>query len=162
MKFFPFVASGALALLSMILHHALTTSVEIELDAESGQLEVAAYFTPRDLEAALTAANGRTVRLDKEDKIEELMASYLQEHFDLLLKDGTEAAFTWVGQESELRDIWLYFELDAKGSLKDCSIRNTLLEGLGAEYISTVTLAKAKGGKKSLRFDGEQKKLLLD
>lgn len=162
MKLHLLLASGALALVSMILHPALTTSVEVELDANSGKLEVAVYFTPRDLETALTAAQGRPVRLDKEPKIETLIEDYVDAHFDLLLKDGSEAAFTWVGQESKLRDTWVYFELDAKGSLEGCSMRNTLLEGLGTEYISTVTLAAAKGGKKSLRFDAEQKKLQLD
>lgn len=162
MKLHLLLASSTLALMSMILHPALTTSVEIELDADSGKLEVAVYFKPRDLEAALTAEHGRTVRLDKDAKIDSLIESYVDDHFDLILKDGAEATFTWVGQESELRDTWVYFELDVKGSLQDCSIRNTLLEGLGTEYISTVTLAKAKGGKKSLRFDAEQKKLPLD
>jgi Leu/Phe-tRNA-protein transferase len=162
MKLHLLLASGALALVSMVMHPALTTSAEIELDVDSGKLEVAVYFTPRDLERALTAAEGRPVRLDKEAKIDTLIENYVDGHFDLILKDGTEATFTWVGQESKLRDTWVYFELDAKGSLQDCKLRNTLLEGLGAEYISTVTFAKAKGGKKSLRFDAEQKKLALD
>jgi hypothetical protein len=153
-------AGLSLALFSM--HHVLTTSVEIELDKDSGKLEVAVYFTPRDLEAALTAKEGRGIRLDKEAEIDSLIESYVDSHFDLLLADGTEATFTWVGQESELRDMWIYFELDAKGSLKDCSIKNTLLEGLGGEYISTVKMAKASGGSKSLRFDQQQTTLKLD
>jgi|FLOH01.1.fsa_nt_gi hypothetical protein len=156
------LAALALALISMSMHHVLATSVEIELDSESGKLEVAVFFTPRDLEAALTAANGRAIRLDKEDKLEQLLETYLDANFDLLLADGSTATFLWVGQESELRDFWVYFELDAQGSLKGCSIQNTLLAGLGAEYISTVTMAKAGGGKRSLRFDGHQKKLQLD
>lgn len=154
------IAGLTLALLSM--HHVLTTSVEAELDKDSGKLEVAVYFTPRDLEAALTAAEGRAIRLDKEANIEALIESYMDAHFDLLLADGSEATFTWVGQESELRDMWVYFELDAKGSLKGCSLKNTLLEGLGDEYISTVKMAKSGGGNKSLRFDQQQATLELD
>jgi len=156
------LAALALAMMSMSMHHVLATSVEIELDKESGKLEVAVFFTPRDLEAALTAANGRAIRLDKEKKLEQLLETYVDAHFDLLLADGSVATFSWVGQESELRDFWVYFELDAQGSLKGCSIQNTLLEGLGAAYISTVTVAKVGGGNRSLRFDGEQKKLQLD
>ena len=148
---------AALVLVFVSMHHVLSTTAEVELDVESGKLEVAVYFTPRDLEAALTAQEGRAIRLDKEEKIDSLIEKYMDQHFDLLFKDGSEAAFTWVGSESELRDMWVYFELDAKGSLKDCTIKNTLLEGLGEEYVGTVKIAKPEGGSKSLRFGPEQK-----
>jgi len=151
-----------LVLLTLLLalpswHRVATTQLEMQLDAESGVLEIALHISPNDLETCLTQTQGRPIRLEREKKIDALIASYVEEHFFLTNAKGEVIDFTWVGKEIELRDVWIYFELDVHAELKDLQVHDDLLEGLHHDYVSTLSLSYAGNRKHSLRFDRERK-----
>lgn len=142
-------------LLLLSWHSVATTQLEAELDAESGLLEVALHLSPNDLETCLSGMLGRAVRLDKEENLDNLIAQYVQAHLSITNSKDQSAPFTWVGKELELRDVWIFFELDVDGSLKGKQMHNDLLTGLHHDYVSTVSLSSGKTKMRSLRFDRE-------
>jgi len=150
----PFLA---LLLMSMSWHRVATTQLEMEVDAESGALEVALHFSPNDLETCLTQAEGRAIRLDRETQIDALIAAYVEAHFYLTAAEQKPITFTWVGKEIELRDVWVYFELDVDAKLEGLQVHNDLLGSLHHDYVSTLSLRLDGSKKHSLRFDREHK-----
>lgn len=148
-----FFAFGLLLLPSAAWHPQPTTLLEAQLDAESGALEVALHVVPADLETTLTRALGRSIRLDREAALEDLLSAHVQEHFRVVDAHGKTAAFTWIGMESGLRDVWLYFELDLDGDLTDKVLHDDLLANMQEDYLSIVTLRADKVAPRSLRFD---------
>jgi len=142
-----------LLLLLCSWHSVATTQLEMEVDQESGALEIALHLSPNDLETCLTQWNGRAIRLDKEEDIDGLITEYLQAHLSVSGADEKPASFTWVGKEIELRDAWVYFELDVRGSLEGKQLHNKLLNALHHDYVSTVSLRLPKKKMRSLRFD---------
>jgi len=159
----------ATPLAASLRHHLLAASVEAALDQETGLLEVSVHLVPRDLEAALTAQAGKAVRLDRlsEEELDDACATYLSTHFRLQEaspEEGqacpTAAAFAYLGSEVQLTDTWLYFTLDADGTLGGKTLEVSLLEGLHHEYLTTVTLGRGKE-KRALRFNQETTKRKL-
>ncbi|MDA1114579.1 MAG: hypothetical protein O3A95_09820, partial [Planctomycetota bacterium] len=142
-------------LLLLSWHNIATTQLEGDLDAESGALEIALHFSPNDLETCLSRMTERPVRLDKEENLDVLITEYLKAHLSITNAKAELAPFTWVGKEVELRDVWVYFELDVEGSLHGKQMRNHLLAGLHHDYVSTVSLRLGKSKTRSLRFDRE-------
>jgi len=149
-------------LVASLGHHLLAASAEAEMDPDSGLLEMTVHLVPRDLEAALTAQAAKAVRLDrlKPEALDAACSAYLSAHVRLLVPSVIEAgtasaaAFSYLGSDLQLTDAWLYFTLDAAGTLDGKTLEVTLLEGLHPEYLSTVTLGRGKD-KRSLRFDRE-------
>ncbi|PCJ53205.1 MAG: hypothetical protein COA70_09760 [Planctomycetota bacterium] len=144
-----------LLLLFCSWHSVATTQLEMEVDQESGALEIALHLSPNDLETCLTQWNGRAIRLDKEENIDELITVYLQAHLSILNAEQEAASFTWVGKDIKLRDAWVYFQLEVDGSLEGKQLHNDLLTGLHHDYVSTVSLRLPKQKMRSLRFDRE-------
>lgn len=148
-------------LLLLSWHNIATTQLEAELDAESGALEVAMHLSPNDLETCLSGMTNRAVRLDKEEDLDALITQYLKAHLSISNSKSEVAPFTWVGKEIELRDVWIYFELDVEGSLQGKKMRNDLLTGLHHDYVSTMSLRLGDSKVRSLRFDRETKEQVL-
>jgi hypothetical protein len=150
-----------LLLPSAAWHPQPTTLIEAQLDHESGALEVALHVTPADLETTLTRSLGRSIRLDREPDLESLLRAHVQEHFQVLDAQGVAAPLSWIGMESELRDVWLYFELDLEGDLHEKILFVDLLANVQDDYLSTVTLRAEDASPRSLRFDRKTQSLPL-
>ncbi len=136
-------------------HHLLTTIAEVSFNADSGYLEVALHCTPRDLEATLSKDLKRLIRLDQEKNLDPLLEDYCNRHFQLLDAEGKQVPLLWVGKEIELRDAWLYFQLDVDGKWQDKTLYNDVLANLHHKYMNTVRLQLGNHKPRSLSFDAK-------
>ncbi len=92
-------------------HEYHASLAEVELNPESGRLEVALRVIPEDLEAALASEQGRTVRLETTVDVDALIVTYLESRFRVVGPSRKPQSITWVGKEVSHQAAWLYFEI---------------------------------------------------
>ncbi|HVG38559.1 MAG TPA: DUF6702 family protein [Pyrinomonadaceae bacterium] len=120
-------------------HKFYTSIARAEYNAETKSLEVSARVFADDLELALTKKNNRDVRLDATKDIGALVLAYLQDSFELKEGDGGEAKqLTWVGMETNVDVVWLYFEIKLGAAPRDARMRNRLFFELFPEQVNVV------------------------
>jgi len=142
-------------------HPVHTTQAEVDWNRPDGTLEIALHLTPRDLETALTLHAGASVRLDKTDDLDAKTMAWLTENLELRNAKGKKALLTWVGMETDLRDVWLYFQFEGVDSMRDWKMHNRLLQRVAEDYVSTMQLRLEGRAPYSLRFDRKTESLPL-
>ena len=113
----------------------------MELNVETGRLEVALRVIPEDLEAVLAATRGKSVRMETTDGIDAMIVDYLAGRFRVVGPSNEPQQITWVGKEVSHRAAWLYFEIPVDQIAGDegvWTLENRVLLDHEASQISTV------------------------
>jgi hypothetical protein len=137
----PVVLLLVVAALPAGAHPYHASLAEAEFNPDTGRLEVALEVVVSDFERALPRGAGV-----ESAGADAAIARYLEERF-LLTCLGTAATLSWVGKELELRNAWLYFELDPlpdsdqhSFDLNGCTLEVRLFFELEATQLNTVRL----------------------
>ena len=165
------LAAGALivgAARDVGAHPYHASLAEIELNEETGALEVALRLIPEDLARALSRLPGvtRPVALDQARESAPLARRYVRRKFLVTLPDASAAsgrrpvAPRWIGMEVSVKAAWLYFEFPLPPAARQVALVNRALFELEAEQLNTVD-ARTPRGRASLVFQrGEPPKTL--
>ena len=127
---------------------------EIEYNQETGKLEFALRVWPEDLEKALSQSSRKQIDLDKTKEIDEMVFQYLQKNIDVVAADKKKCKLTWVGKEVEVKQAWLYFEIDVKNEPVSYTYSNRMFFELQEDQINLFNL-KLKRRRASMSFTGE-------
>ncbi|SDI77330.1 hypothetical protein SAMN04488540_10372 [Ferrimonas sediminum] len=113
---------------------------QMSLSADGTSLEVVHRYNANDMSQALA------LQADEgfEDN-EARLRAYLNQHFVVLDNDDRVIAPQWVGQESDVRDLWIYQELPLTERLRaqfsqGVRVGVTLLFELEPSQVNTLTL----------------------
>lgn len=141
----------ALSCASTAAGHPFYASIaEMEWNRETGCLEVAVRLDPEDLEAALRMSCGRRIVLEKEPKLDELLATYTQKSFFVrprLSENGRKqnpVKLKWVGHELTPTYVWIYFELPLPDGTRAIDIRQVMFVEVAPQQVNTVTVRFGK------------------
>ncbi|USD38990.1 DUF6702 family protein [Ferrimonas sp. SCSIO 43195] len=113
---------------------------QMTLSADGASLEIVHRYSANDMSAALA------LQADEEfEGNEARLQAYLKQHYVLLDGDDQVIAPQWVGQESDVRDLWLYQELPLTDRLRaqfsqGVRVGVTLLFELEPSQVNTLTL----------------------
>ena len=147
-------ASLLLAPTAARAHAVHTAAVEMELNRETGRVEVSVRVFLDDLEAALSARAGRAIRAERSPAKEfgDLATAYIAEALVLEDMAGSRAAPEWIGREIKdaANEAWLFVQFKAPANLEGSRLRITLLRDQFADQLTSVQLR-----------DGERRLTLL-
>lgn len=93
-----------------------------------------------DLELALTARTGQTIRMEEVTNAETLIDSYLEDYFSLTLKDGSLIPLNWVGAELRIDTLLAYQEAPLAGDIDEITVANQILTETHPTQINTVNV----------------------
>lgn len=127
--FRPAYADGA--------HAAFTV---IEHNARAGTIEVIHRLMALDLEIALIARTGRTIRLEEEADLDGLIAAYLDDYFSISTVDGDAIPLTWVGAKLSYDAVLAYQEAPMIDDMTGLSVANQMLTETHPSQINTVNV----------------------
>jgi hypothetical protein len=135
-------------------HPFHVTRAEIEYNAKRQTFEVALCVWPEDLERAVSKMENRDVRIDaiSETSRDEIFSRYVAKKFRFVAqaKDATDeekpvaAKMRWIGSELEIKQGWLYFEVDAKTESANWSIENQMFFRLNEDQLNQVQIRNGK------------------
>ena len=118
-------------------HAAFTV---IEHNARAGTIEVIHRLMALDLELALIARTGRTIRMEDEANLDELIAAYLDDYFSLSTADGKAVPLTWVGAKFSYDAVLAYQEAPMSDDMLGLIIANQMLTETHPSQINTVNI----------------------
>jgi len=133
-------------------HPFHVTRAEIEYNAKRQKFEVAICIWPEDLAKAVSKMEDRTVNIDTESETnrDKLFAKYVAKKFRFTAKSDdanekpTAATIRWIGSELEVKQGWLYFEVDAKTTAANWSIENRMFFELNDDQLNQVQVRNGK------------------
>ncbi|QEG21274.1 DUF6702 family protein [Mariniblastus fucicola] len=133
-------------------HPFHVSRAEIEYNAKRQTFEVSLCVWPEDLVLAVSKMEKRTIDIDAESESsrDELFNRYVAKTFRFFPQTGDEqeqsvaAKIRWVGSELEIKQGWLYFEVDAKTSATDWSIENRMFFELNDDQLNQVQIRHGK------------------
>ena len=109
-----FVAIFLLTTAAAEAHSSHTSVTEVEWNQESQRFEVAMKLRIADLQDAISARQGKRVRVDRDGSANAVL-DYLADNFSVTFAEEQKCRLSWVGLELELHDAWLYFEAKPVG-----------------------------------------------
>lgn len=118
-------------------HAAFTV---IEHNANAGTLEVIHRLMVLDLEIALTARTGQTIRIEDTPNIEELIKNYLSDYFSMTTSHGEAINLDWVGAEPMFGSVFVYQEAPIPENLNGLIVANQMLTETHPSQINTVNV----------------------
>ncbi len=126
---------------------------ELDLNQETGALELALRLIPEDLARALGRLPGvaRRVELEQGAAAAPLAYRYVRRKFLVTLPDASAAsgrrpvAPRWVGMEVSIKAAWLYLEFPLPSAARRVALVNRALFELEAEQLNTVNARTARG-----------------
>ena len=121
---------------------------EVEWNSKTKKLEVALCVWPADLEKSLAKLKGKPVDLDKTRKLDGWMKKLVSKKFTFRNTKGEAKALSWVGHEKDLKQAWLYFEVDGVQVGETLTISNQIFFDLNEEQQNQLN---GKIGKQRLR-----------
>ena len=143
----PPLLIAALGLLaSAATAHPIHTSIaEADYNRATQRLEVAVRVFADDFEAALGAAIGKKISLERTpaSEFDALAQRYLRERFAVVPAGGSQPAdLTWIGRELKdaSNEVWLYFELALPGGVDGARVRHGLLTERFSDQLNSVRL----------------------
>lgn len=135
-------------------HPFHVTRAEVEYNAKRQTFEVAICVWPEDLQRAVSKMEKRDVKIDTESetKRDEIFGRYVARNFKFVAKsksaDKNEkpstAKIRWIGSELEVKQGWLYFEVDAKTAATNWSIENRMFFELNDDQLNQVQIRNGK------------------
>jgi len=126
-------------------HKFHTSFTEADYNAKERSLQITLRTFPDDLENILSKRSGKSVRLDRKQETESLLAAYLQETFQLKNAKGEIVKLSWVGMDAGVDSAWLYFEALMPEGCAGAELRNQFLFDL---YDDQINLVNVKHGDK--------------
>ena len=185
---------------SLATHPYHVSRAEVEFNFTTGKFQVALCVWPEDLETAISKLAQRSVNLDTDDEVDQLISRYIASKFSIVnanadanangieeasnveQSDGeveaeetepvstepdvtdsasvesdevaveplTElpAGFRWVGHEIELKQAWLYFEIDGDfdtdGEQMDWTISNQVFFELNDDQFNQIQIGRGR------------------
>ena len=133
---------------AVALHPYHVSRAEVEYNAKRKTFEVALCIWPEDLQRAISATSHRQIDIDSisEAKRDQHFHKYVQQKFRVFPSNDVEeegeqfkikpAAIRWVGSELELKQGWLYFEVDAKAATNSWTIENEMFFELNDDQLN--------------------------
>lgn len=116
--------------------HPFHVSVaEIEYNSVSKKLECALRIWPEDLEKALNKSSVEKIDLDATKDIDERIFKYMQSKIKIA-DGGKIAKLIWVGKEMDIKQGWLYFEVDTGVQPNDFSFSNQMFFELQDDQVN--------------------------
>lgn len=139
-----FVVASGLSLPRVVptaaAHKFHTSFAEADYNAKEASLQITLRTFPDDLETILGKRSGKSVRLDRKEEAEPLLAAYLQESFQLKNAKGETLKLSWVGMDAGVDSAWLYFEAPMPGGFAGAQLRNQFLFDLYEDQINLVNV----------------------
>lgn len=136
-------------------HPFHVTRAEVDYNAKRQTFEVAICVWPEDLQRAVSKLEKRDVKIDTESetKRDEMFSRYVAKNFQFVAKadasaDKNEkpsaAKIRWIGSELEVKQGWLYFEVDAKTAATNWTIENRMFFELNDDQLNQVQIRSGK------------------
>lgn len=122
------------------MHPFHVTVAEMEYNPRSKCLEIALRVWPEDLEKALSMQSGKKIDLDTHQKIDTLIFDYLKKKIQIQAPDRKNCKLTWVGKELEIKQAWLYFEVETGKEPVDFFYSNRMFLELQDDQINLFNL----------------------
>jgi hypothetical protein len=94
-------------------HEFHTSITDARYNPKNQTYELSVRVFADDLEEALSRRHKATIRLDRSERVNKLMAEYLQTHLAISAVKGTRAAQKFLGAQEEADAVWLYLEIPA-------------------------------------------------
>jgi hypothetical protein len=134
------LALAALLAPGAAAHKFHASLVEVDLNRETGRVEIGMRLFSDDLEAALTRKHGRKVRLDATEDAGALVLGYLREQFVIRDATGATLELAWVGMEARVDEAWVYVEAKAPATLAGARVSDRVFFELFGDQVNTVNL----------------------
>ncbi len=131
-------------------HEFHTSITDAKYNPKNQTYELAVRLYADDVEEALTRRHKATVRLDRSERVNKLLAEYLQTHLAISTVKGTRAAQKFIGAQEEADAIWVYLEIPAgKAPTGQLWVQNALLMEVFDDQTNILNLEVA-GKKRSV------------
>lgn len=118
-------------------HAAFTV---IEHNARAGTIEVIHRLMVLDLEIALTARTGQTIRIEDTPNFETLINDYLSDYFSIATSGGEAIDLNWIGAEQMFGSVFVYQEALISENLNGLIVANQMLTETHPSQINTVNV----------------------
>jgi hypothetical protein len=151
-------APAAPGLASHPLH---TTYSEMEWNPESRRFEVALQLPGFVIDEELSLIHRRRINVETAADAEKLVEEYVRSRFKVTTDSLQECRLHWVGMEVELRDVWVYFEVEPvrKSDVKKADdVKSDVSEALASVESSAVV----SDSKTQAAFGSKGKELIPD
>lgn len=102
----------AFAVSGLVSHPLHTTYSEMEWNPESRRFEVALQLPGFVIDEELSLIHRRRINVETADDAEKLVEEYVRSRFKVTTDSLPDCRLHWVGMEVELRDVWVYFEVE--------------------------------------------------
>ncbi|WP_181305765.1 DUF6702 family protein [Rufibacter sp. XAAS-G3-1] len=131
-------------------HDFHTSITDARYNPKNQTYELSVRVFADDLEEALSRRHKTTIRLDRSEKVNKLMAEYLQAHVAISAVKGTRATQKFLGAQEEADAVWLYLEIPAgKVPAGQLWVQNALLVEIFDDQTNILNLEVA-GKKRSV------------
>ncbi|MGV3539630.1 MAG: DUF6702 family protein [Rufibacter sp.] len=127
-------------------HEFHTSITDARYNPKTQSFELSIRVFADDLEEALTRRHKTSIRLDKSERVNKLIAEYLQTHLTISNAKGSRPNQKFVGLEEESDAIWLYVEIPAKAPAGQLWVYNSVLTEIFTDQANIVNVEAA--GKK--------------
>ena len=108
---------------------------EVEWNPKTGNFEVGLCVWPADLEKAISKMENRSVDLDKEADLSAICKAYVANRFRIVSDKGRGGELRWVGEQVDLKQAWLYFEITGDQNPGNWKIDNRVFFELNSEIV---------------------------
>lgn len=133
-------------------HPFHVTRAEIEYNAKRKKFEVAICVWPEDLAKAVSKMEDRTINIDTETETnrDKVFHKYVAQKFKFISQSNNDseksaaATIRWIGSELEVKQGWLYFEVEAKAAATSWSIENRMFFELNDDQLNQVQVRNGK------------------
>lgn len=128
-------------------HDFHTSITDAQYNPRTKMYELAVRVFADDLEEALSRRHKTSVRLDRSERVNKLIAEYLQTHLAISASKGARTQQKFIGLQEESDAVWLYVEIPAgKAPIDQVWVQNALLTELFEDQMNILNLEVA--GKK--------------
>lgn len=126
-----------LCMLACLPHKFHASITELEVNPETGKIEVVMRLFTDDLESALGKRLGRPVVIDRDDLSGEVLA-YARDVFRIEDGKGQLLTLNWVGMEVQVKNTFVYLELDQPAALEGMTLVQRVFCELFNDQVNTV------------------------
>ncbi|KAA9338316.1 hypothetical protein F0P96_05635 [Hymenobacter busanensis] len=158
-----FVLASALLLSLAAFAHAYHASImDVKVNAQKKQLEVALKVFTDDLEKGLSVGQPRPISLDQTPPfvVQPLVAAYLRKTIVFTGKPSEEFPLKYIGMERENDAHWLYFSVALPRPLQGVRLQQRLLLEQFPDQMNIVNVEASSGKKSALFRNGNEAQLL--
>jgi hypothetical protein len=143
-------------------HNFHSSLAEMNYHTPSKSFQVVIKMFADDTENALTKASGKTytLKMGKDKTSDKILQSYLETHFILKNKRGKPTPIVYVGKETSVDVVNVYFEMPVSENIKNYTLENTIMLELFDDQTNIVNIQK-DNKLKSVQFDSNKKSVQL-